>query len=281
VVHPQFIQSSFVVRLEADGSRPIYSTYLGDVVQGAGSLANHAVVDASGAVALIGRPPPAFPITAGAYDTDPLHSRAFVSRLSPRGDRLLYSTFLGSTEPGEIFRVAEDPRRRIVVGGYAVGQWPTTKNAWTPTFQGGVTDGVVTIFDALHQGTATHGDSVPACLGPLAIGAVPMPIAGDPEFRVHCSGAPPLSSGFLLIGQRRSDRAASSLGIHLLVELQAPWRRIAVTSDEDGWCELRLPLPAGSAGERFTCQFLFRTTPACPGQAAWCSSNALTATIQP
>ena len=99
----------FVTRLNAVGTQPIYSTFLGgsgdyfygDVAQG---IAVDAFGDAyvTGYTGSAGTVPNGFPTTAGAYQTTNKTAAngaytAFVSELSPDGSTLLYSTYLGGS----------------------------------------------------------------------------------------------------------------------------------------------------------------------------------------
>ena len=131
-----------------DHSRPlvidptlVYSTYLG------GSLVNSAsnqypndlgkaiAVDSDGDVYVAG---PAgsvdFPVTTGAYDTifNAGQYTAFVSKLSPSGSSLIYSTFLGSTYPNvsTVEGIALDSSGDAYLTGYTNYGYPTTAGAF-------------------------------------------------------------------------------------------------------------------------------------------------------
>ncbi len=77
----------------------VYATYLGGTSFGYGS---GITVDAAGNAYVTGRTYARnFPITAGAYQTsNPIEtSVAFISKLDPTGEHLLYSTYLGAVPP--------------------------------------------------------------------------------------------------------------------------------------------------------------------------------------
>ncbi len=87
---------AFVVQLSGEG-RLLYSTLLGgsDVDQATG-----VAIEADGAAAVVGHTVSSdFPTTSNAVQAeksgDEDHSDVFFARLSPRGDTLLYSTYLG------------------------------------------------------------------------------------------------------------------------------------------------------------------------------------------
>lgn len=100
---------AFVTRLNAAGTQAIYSTFLGgsgDYFYGdaAKGIAVDAFGDAyvTGYTGSAGTVPNGFPVTAGAYQTTNKTAAAgaftaFVSKLSPDGTTLLYSTYLGGS----------------------------------------------------------------------------------------------------------------------------------------------------------------------------------------
>ncbi len=102
-------QNAFVSKLSPDGTALAYSTYLGgsgldidnDFFDGDSPL--RMTVDAAGSAYVIGTAySPNFPTTAGAYQlvnkaAANLASNAFVTKLSPDGGSLVYSTYLGGS----------------------------------------------------------------------------------------------------------------------------------------------------------------------------------------
>src|SRR5687768_5512408 len=141
----------FVVKLDPTGSRVVFSsrfggTYSGgtgdDTVSGVG-------VDAAGNIVVAGYTPnPDFPTTAGAYDRT-INQRtvggeaetttdAFVSRLSPDGTRLTYSTFLGGEGDDRANAVTVDPQGFVTLVGETNARgraFPTTADAFQRTSQ--------------------------------------------------------------------------------------------------------------------------------------------------
>jgi uncharacterized protein (TIGR03437 family) len=91
---------AFVMKLDSQLHGIIFSTVLSH-----GSIANAVAIDAAGNIYVAGgTDSPNFPITPGAYQTKPPgtnaqylgpNSYAFLSEISPNGDRLLYSTYFG------------------------------------------------------------------------------------------------------------------------------------------------------------------------------------------
>ena len=145
-VHP--LQSSiggsfdgFVARLDPTGSQLLYSTYLGGSdYDSAGGLA----LAADGSVYVAGgTASPNFPLVhplqpaygGGSFD-------AFVARLSPAGDRLLYSTFLGGSGSDGGGRVGLDPSGVLHLVGITDSPNFPTLNAFQARF-GGVDDAFI------------------------------------------------------------------------------------------------------------------------------------------
>jgi hypothetical protein len=90
------LPDGFVTKLNAAGSALIYSTFLGaSENEAVGDLA----INSNGNVFVTGvTNSPQFPTTPGVFDTSYNGNfDVFVSNLSPAGDALLYSTFLGGT----------------------------------------------------------------------------------------------------------------------------------------------------------------------------------------
>jgi len=85
------ISDVFVAKLSPAGSRLIFSTHLGG---NRGDFANAIAVDASGHAYLVGGAGEGFPTKNALYATI-TGGAAFVAKLNPAGDALIYSTFLG------------------------------------------------------------------------------------------------------------------------------------------------------------------------------------------
>lgn len=83
----------FVARFDATGSALIYATYLGGT---SGDKPYGVAVDGQGTATVVGNCGSGFPTTAGAWDTTLSGSSdAFVSRLTPNGTSLVFSSYLG------------------------------------------------------------------------------------------------------------------------------------------------------------------------------------------
>ena len=126
----------FVTKLDRDGDRLIYSTYLG----GSGDdQARDIAIDRQGNAYITG--------TTDSFDfptKNPIQSSlgggddAFVAKLNPQGDGLIYSTYLGGSDGEFGTGIAVDDRGQAYVTGITTSaNFPTTIEAFQSTFQGG------------------------------------------------------------------------------------------------------------------------------------------------
>jgi uncharacterized protein (TIGR03437 family) len=86
--------AAFVTKLNPSGTALVYSTYL--VASGGSAVANAVAVDGSGSAYVVGRANTGFPVTPGAFQTT-ISAGAFVAKLNPAGNALVYSTCLSGT----------------------------------------------------------------------------------------------------------------------------------------------------------------------------------------
>jgi hypothetical protein len=143
--------NAFVTKLAADGTGLQYSTYLGGSSQ---DVAIGVAVDDGGNAYVTGYAASLdFPVTPGALDGGGNSGFVFVTKVSPAGTSLVYSSTFGS--PGAGYNVGEDvlldALGNATVVGYTNGaSFPTTPGALQPTF-GGQIDGFVSRLNP--QGT--------------------------------------------------------------------------------------------------------------------------------
>src|SRR5207302_858871 len=134
---------AFVTVLNALGSAPLYSTYLG----GSGYDVGYGLaVDATGNAYVTGYTGGSFPTTAGAYQTTfgGGATDAFVTKLNALGSALLYSTYLGGSGYDVGKGIAVGATGNAYVTGYTTGSFPTTARAYQTTYGGGYYDPFVT-----------------------------------------------------------------------------------------------------------------------------------------
>ena len=133
----------------------VYGTYLGGRHK---ECATAIAVDGSGSAYVVGRTPsPDFPVTPGALSTATRVNNddwtGFVSKISERGDHLLYSNFVGGNFYSTVNAVTVDSAgRAFVVGSTCSSKFPTTASAVLPKAPGSdkrdVCDGFVTWLSA-------------------------------------------------------------------------------------------------------------------------------------
>ncbi len=140
-------RDAFVAKLASDGSGLVYSTYLGGIDD---DTASGVAVDATGAVCVVGntRSPnfptvnPLFGDTNGFGDYD-----AFVARLAPAGNALVYSTFLGGSGGDTGAAIAVDASGSAYVTGDTFStNFPTVNPLFGDTNGFGDQDAFVSAF---------------------------------------------------------------------------------------------------------------------------------------
>lgn len=141
---------AFVAELNAAGTALVYSTHLGGsgFDKGAGIA-----VDASGNAYVTGyTSSPNFPTTTGALQTTyGGNGDAFVTKLNPAGSALVYSTYLGGSDPDFGQEVALDASgSAFVTGSTQSANFPTAGPLQSSN--GGVSDAFVTKLNAAGSG---------------------------------------------------------------------------------------------------------------------------------
>lgn len=278
---------SFVARLTADGAGLVFCTYFGGV--GSDEIRG-CRVDTAGNVTFCGYTfsdhLQGFPTTKGAFKesfsvgpTD-----GFVARLSSHGRELLYSTLIGGSAPdfsgaSNFIGLDLDPAGGATISGVvSSADYPVTPGAFDEDF-GPLGKAAVTRLDMLPKGCTAFGASTPGCSGPLAISVGSMPFVGNADFALRCVGAPPLSSGFLLLSGAALATPLVVAGVSIFAD-PAAGILVPVVSAENGECRVEQGLrstdvPIGTKGYA---QFFFPDQCATNGLA---SSNALEIIVQP
>lgn len=129
---------AFLTKLDAGGGSLLYSTLLGS---SGFDRAYGLAVDSSGSAWIAGWVRAAdFPVTANAYDAtyNDGGQDVFLATLTPSGDDLLYSTYLGGSGHDAAWSLALDGTGRAVLTGQTFSpDFPVTPGAFDVSFNGG------------------------------------------------------------------------------------------------------------------------------------------------
>ncbi len=147
--------NAFVLELNPSGGSLLYSTYLG----GSGSdVASGVAIDTAGAAYLVGSTSSTnFPGTSTSLIQKSLNgtSNGFVTKVSPGGSALAYSTYLGGGSNDLAVAVALDSSDQAYVTGATKNKtFPTTPGVFQPTCgtdgncNGGLYDAFVSVINA-------------------------------------------------------------------------------------------------------------------------------------
>lgn len=138
----------YVTKLDGQSSTVQWSTFVGGSTFGY-ETGFDVAIDAAGEVLVVGSTPsPDFPVTADAFqhelagDVD-----AFLIELSQNGSQLDWSTFLGGPLTDNAWAIALDRRGHpVIAGSTGSRRFPTTRNAYDRTYDGGDQDVFVSKF---------------------------------------------------------------------------------------------------------------------------------------
>jgi hypothetical protein len=135
--------NAFISKFSADGSTLIYSTFLG----GGGEYPHGIALDSSNNVYVTGETYALnFPLVNPYIDQNS-SGTGFVSKLSPDGSTLIYSTYLGGNLEGSCNAIAVDSAGEAVLIGRTYATNFPTVNAWQPN-PAGNSDAFVTKLNA-------------------------------------------------------------------------------------------------------------------------------------
>jgi hypothetical protein len=157
----------FVTHFSADGTQVLYSTYLG----GKGDdFGGGIAVDAQGNAYVAGGTESSdFPTTANAFQKNRASGNTgFVTKLSPTGDTLVYSTYLGGNQTTHADAIAVDSNLNAYVTGADTGGFPTSQTAFQKSIPGQRSPFVAKLSadgSSLVYGTYVGGTSDDSALG--------------------------------------------------------------------------------------------------------------------
>ncbi|MGI6207718.1 MAG: Ig-like domain-containing protein [Anaerolineae bacterium] len=177
---------AFVARIDPVTGQLLYSTFLGGsgTSQRSNEYAAGLAVDAAGHAYVVGGTDSTdFPTTAGAFDTafGEGQGDGFVTKLSPDGSSLIYSTFLGGTTPADPYTTEQ--AARIVVDGagmaYILGRTNATDFPGTAGSPPGGSDFLAAL--SADGSTLTHSALVDGARGLVLTAAGEPLVAGETD----------------------------------------------------------------------------------------------------
>ncbi len=129
-------ENAFVTKLAPAGNALVYSTYLGGSREDIGL---GIAVDAPGAAYVTGNATSTnFPLQSPFQSTFQGDGAAFVTKLAPTGNALVYSTYLGGSDSNGGSGIAVDSTGAAYVTGYTDSPDFPTQSAYQATYQGGM-----------------------------------------------------------------------------------------------------------------------------------------------
>ncbi len=177
------LRDAFVTKLSADGSSVVYSSFLGGNGDDVGT---GIAVDAAGNAYITGFTDSRgnFPVTQGVLqsafkgggDARNAMGDAFVAKVNPSGDQLVYATYLGGSLSDAASSIAVDAQGNAYVAGSTMStDFPATPQAFQAAFKGAgtVADPLCTApVLCIGEGITQAGDGFVAKLNPAGAGLV-------------------------------------------------------------------------------------------------------------
>jgi hypothetical protein len=149
--------TGFVSKLSSDGSKLIYSTFLG------GSSSDYitaVAVDEKNEAVVVGVTNSLdYPLVNPLQSTCPgcQYGNAVITKFSADGSALLFSTYLGGTSPAQALGVALDRSDNIYLTGNTQTNFPTTPKSFQPTCNSNIVCVFVSKVDASGQSLVYSG----------------------------------------------------------------------------------------------------------------------------
>ena len=139
----------FVARISADGKNLVYASYLAGEGQ---DIPMAIAVDSTGNAYVTGKTQSDdFPVTSGAFQVNNCGSCAFLTKISPDGSAIVYSTYLGTTLTEGRGIAVDASSNAYLMGNTSSNNFPATAGVVQPN-RAGSFDAFVTKFNS--TGTA-------------------------------------------------------------------------------------------------------------------------------
>ncbi len=140
------VSDAFVSKINPTTGALVYSTYLGDSRNADNGMG--IAVDSAGSAYITGLAGAKFPTTVGSYVASSTAKSGFLTKLSPAGNALTYSTLIPGTQPRAI---AIDAQGRAAIAGTAGSSFRATTGAFQTVFSG---DNTFSSADLTNTGDA-------------------------------------------------------------------------------------------------------------------------------
>ncbi len=173
----------FATKINSNGTSLLYSTFLGGSDDDKGQSI---LIDSKGNAYITGVTKNStinFPVIAGSYDTTHNgYGDIFVTKLSSKGNSLIYSTFIGGSSYEIGYELSLDQTGNLVIAGAVQSSdYPTTPDAYDRSFNGH-TDISISCLNPLGKSisfsTFLGGSGIDVCYG----------MALDPKNNIYVAG---------------------------------------------------------------------------------------------
>jgi Beta-propeller repeat len=151
------LPTGFVSKLSSDGSKLVYSTFLGG---SSSDSINAVMVDTNNEAVVVGTSTSLdYPLENALQTTCPgcQYGNAVITKFSADGSSLIFSTYFGGTGSDTATGVALDPSNDIYFTGYTEPNFPTTPQAFQTTCTSNIQCAFVSKLDASGQSLMYSG----------------------------------------------------------------------------------------------------------------------------
>jgi hypothetical protein len=269
--------AAFITKLDPSGSALVYSTYLAGTVpnENNGTAGNAIAVDGSGSAYITGNTfSTSFPLKNPVQSTfaggTNIGGDAFVTKLTPDGSALVYSTYLGGSSEDIALGIDVDSgANAYIVGRTQSPDFPITASAFQTAFGGGSLHGFIAKFspagNALVYSTFLTGNS----------GEIASAVKADSAGNAYVAGVTS-STNFPITSGSYQTTFAGGAGDGFVLKMNATGSALAYSTYLGGASDDRLfAITIDQAGNAYvtgsTGSADFPT--ACPVQQVWAGGS--------